>query len=110
MADAASLGALAASLKAAGQLLDAARTEHDRAARALEAMADPAPESAASSLAFGLAEHRRQHRSGTPSVLDAELRAFMVARIDRMTFRELTEALAAAFRPGRRTSISGLHR
>jgi hypothetical protein len=57
-------------------------------------------------------EHRRAHRSGRPARLetDAELQAFVAARIDRMTFDDLAEAeaVAAAFPPERSVAKSAL--
>lgn len=61
---------------------------------------------------FNAAAWRAQHRCGTPSKLesDPELRAFVLARIDRLTFEEIASDIAAAFPPERRTSRSALHR
>ena len=58
------------------------------------------------------AEHRRQHRPGVPAKIEAdpELRAFILARIDRMTFYQLQDAIAAAFPPDRRVAKSAIHR
>lgn len=58
------------------------------------------------------AAHRRAHRPGVPSRLatDAELRAFVLARIDALTFDQLAVEIAAAFPPERRVSRSSLHR
>jgi hypothetical protein len=51
-----------------------------------------------------LAEHRRQHRPGHPARLDAdaELRAFVLARLDAMTYHQLEAAVAATFPPDRK--------
>jgi hypothetical protein len=59
-----------------------------------------------------LAEHRHQRRSGVPSKLDidAELHAFVLARADRLTWRELADAVAASFPPARRLTASSLRR
>ena len=59
-----------------------------------------------------MAEHRRNCRSGTRSTShdDPELRAFILARLDTMTFKELAFALAATFPPERRLSLSSIHR
>jgi len=48
-----------------------------------------------------MAEHRRNCRSGTRSTShdDPELRAFILARLDTMTFKELALALAETFPP-----------
>ena len=59
-----------------------------------------------------LAAHRRAHRSGRPSNIDAdpELRAFILARLATHTFTQIRDAIAASFPPDRRTSLSGLSR
>jgi len=59
-----------------------------------------------------VAEHRRHHRCGTPSNVnsDPELRAFILARLDTMTFKEIALAVAATFPPERRTSPSSIQR
>jgi hypothetical protein len=59
-----------------------------------------------------LAEHRRQRRTGVPSKLDtdAELRAFVLARADTLTYAELASAVAKAFPPARRLSTSSIAR
>jgi hypothetical protein len=58
------------------------------------------------------AEHRRNHRCGTPSrvTADPELETFVRARIDTLTFQQLADAVAEAFPPDRRASRSCLHR
>ena len=56
--------------------------------------------------------HRAAHRVGSPSRIDTdpELTAFIRARIDRLTFKEIAADIAAHFPPERSTSVSGLHR
>lgn len=56
--------------------------------------------------------HRAAHRVGSPSRIDTdpELTAFIRARINRLTFKEITAEIAANFPPDRRASVSGLHR
>ena len=56
--------------------------------------------------------HRAAYRVGQPSRLDTdpELNAFVRARIDRLTFKEIAAEIAAHFPPDRRASVSGLHR
>ncbi|MDR0810031.1 MAG: hypothetical protein LBE86_13050 [Gemmobacter sp.] len=58
------------------------------------------------------ADHLRQHRMGTPSRLDTdpELRAFVIARVSRMTFPQLAQAIAQTFPKHRRVSQSTIHR
>lgn len=57
-------------------------------------------------------EHRRAHRPGRPSKIDSdtELRAFIEARIDSMTFIELEAAIAGRFPAQRRVKKSTIHR
>ena len=59
-----------------------------------------------------LAEHRRNHRTGTPSkiAIDAELQAFILARLDTETLKQIVAAVAATFPPERHISLSGLSR
>ena len=60
--------------------------------------------------------HRAAHRVGSPSRIDTdpELTAFIRARIDRLTFKEIAADIAAHFPPERThligASVSGLHR
>lgn len=55
--------------------------------------------------------HRRNHRPGRPARIDAdpELRAFILARIDRLTFVQLEEDVATAFPAPRRVGKSAIH-
>ena len=55
--------------------------------------------------------HRRAHRPVRPSKIDGdpELRAFILARIDRITFIDLAEAIRASFPPGRRVQKTALN-
>lgn len=56
-------------------------------------------------------EHRRRHRPGRPAKIDTdpELAAFIAARIDRLTFEEIADAVAEAFPPARRVRKSAIH-
>jgi hypothetical protein len=56
--------------------------------------------------------HRAEHRMSVPSRidLDAELCAFILERIPRMTYKQVIADVAAHFPPERRTSISAVHR
>lgn len=58
------------------------------------------------------ADHRRAHRRGIPSKIDADpdLRAFIIARLDTHTFTASCAEAAAHFPPDRRTSLSALSR
>lgn len=55
--------------------------------------------------------HRRLHRPGRPRRIDAdpELRTFVLARIEVMTFEELAEAIAQQFPPERCIGKSAIH-
>ena len=56
-------------------------------------------------------EHRRAHRPGRPRKIDRdpELRAFIQARINRMTFNDVADAVAKAFPPARRIGKSAIY-
>jgi len=56
-------------------------------------------------------DHRRAHRPGRPAKLDtdAELRAFVLARIDRLTFEEIAAEIALQFPLKRRVGRSTIH-
>jgi hypothetical protein len=56
-------------------------------------------------------EHRRAHRFGRPAKLDTdpELRAFVRARIERLTFTEIEADVAKAFPEKRRVRKSAIH-
>ncbi len=59
-----------------------------------------------------LAEHRRNHRTGTPSkiAIDAELQDFILARLDTETLTQIVAAVAKTFPAERHISVSGLSR
>lgn len=96
-----------AELKAALAALDAARGAIERA---LKAPVKRPVEAAPSDLPPPT-EHRRLHRSGRPAKIasDPELRAFLEARVDRLTFPQLQDAVAAHFPPARRVGKSAIH-
>jgi hypothetical protein len=56
--------------------------------------------------------HRATHRPGTLSRIntDPELRAFILARIDRLTFDAVVSEIRSSFPSDRRVSRSALHR
>ncbi|WP_281825599.1 hypothetical protein [Jannaschia rubra] len=58
-----------------------------------------------------ITEHRRLHRSGCAPKIesDPELRAFLEARISRMTFEAMAKDVAEHFPNGRRISRSAIH-
>lgn len=92
-----------------------------RAAQRLIKDASRAIECLVTALSIGLqtpvetdvnAAHRRAHRPGHPSRIDAdpELRAFVSARLDTLTFDQTATDIAAHFPPNRRVSRSSIHR
>ena len=58
------------------------------------------------------AAHRRAHRRGNPAKIEAdpELQAFILARIDKMTFAKIVSEVRATFPPERQCSLSGVGR
>jgi hypothetical protein len=56
-------------------------------------------------------QHRREHRAGRPAKLDTdlELQAFVVARIDRLTYSEIAAEIATHFPKLRRVGKSAIH-
>jgi hypothetical protein len=58
------------------------------------------------------AAHRAAHKPGVPLKIEAdpEVKAFIQARLDTMTFDDIVAALKAAFPPERHVSRSSLHR
>lgn len=56
-------------------------------------------------------DHRRAHRFGRPAKIDtdAEVEAFFLAWIDRMTFEEMAAHLAEHFQPDRCVGRSAIH-
>jgi hypothetical protein len=56
-------------------------------------------------------QHRAAHRPGKPRRIDndPELRAFIAARIDRLTFHQLQAEIAATFPPERHVGKSAMH-
>jgi hypothetical protein len=54
--------------------------------------------------------HRAAHRHGRPARLevDAELRAFVLSRIDRLTYGEIAAVIARHFPPARHLRKSAL--
>lgn len=79
-----------------------------------------APESALEAPSHGIllpeptapvSAHRREHRPGNAPKIDGdpELQAFVAARIDRFTFQQIAEEVAAVFPPERRVQKSAIH-
>jgi hypothetical protein len=74
----------------------------DRVQRAVQALPEPtAPHS----------PHRAAHRPGRARLIDndPELRAFITARIDSLTFYQLADDVAAHFPPERRVKKTAIH-
>lgn len=99
---------------AARAALDAASASLDALERVLQSALEDGIEGGIEALPEPVAppsEHLRHHRPGKPRKLDtdAELRAFVRARLDRMTFEEIAEAIAAHFPPERRVRRSAIH-
>ena len=59
-----------------------------------------------------ITEHRRNHKSGRSAILDTdpELRAFVLARIDRLTFHQIADEITLKFPVERRLKKSSIHR
>lgn len=57
-------------------------------------------------------DHRREHRPGIPGTIDShpELQAFVLARLDRLTFKQIADEIAGHFPPALRVHQSTIHR
>ncbi len=80
-------------------LARAVATQMDVRASIAQGLAAAAP-----SCSAPITEHRRQHRSGRAPKIenDPELRAFILARIDRLTFPQIADDVAEHFEESRR--------
>lgn len=58
-----------------------------------------------------LTDHRKEHRSGKVAKLDVdpEVRSFVLARLDRMTFQAIADEVADHFPKTRRVGKSAIH-
>lgn len=58
------------------------------------------------------AAHRAAHKPGVPVKIEAdpELKAFILARLDKLTFTDVVAELKQAFPPERHVSRSSVHR
>jgi hypothetical protein len=95
--------------------IDTLRAANARTIRTLEAAFNGALNGASSPpsiLSQGHAEHRRAHRRGYPARIaaDPELQAFILARIDRLTFAQIVDEVKAHFPPDRQTSQTAISR
>ena len=102
-----------AELEAARAELTAARSALARADTALERALEAASKAPSNlpSPDVPVSEHRRHHRPGRAPKLDAdaELRAFVAARIGLMTFEEIAGEVADHFPPSRHVGRSAIH-
>ena len=57
-------------------------------------------------------DHRREHRMGpVPKIAtDPEMQAFILARLDRLTYDQIADEIAAHFPPTRRVHRATVHR
>lgn len=57
-------------------------------------------------------EHRRLHRSGAVPKIerDPELQSFILARLDRMTYQQIADAIAEHFPKERHVHLATVHR
>lgn len=81
-----------------------------RVSIALEAALNGADPGTAPAAAL-VTEHLREHRPGPPKKLaaDPELRAFVEARFNRLTFDQIADDVAANFPPERRIRRTAIH-
>ncbi len=93
--------------------LRASHAAQARAITALEAAIEASLQQGLNTLpkpSAPISEHRREHRPGPPPKIagDPELQAFIVARIDRMTFDEIAAEVAQHFPPRRRVGKTAI--
>ncbi|MFZ7089847.1 hypothetical protein [Primorskyibacter sp. 2E233] len=102
------------SLRELRAVSDALSGAMDRAEAALETHFEAGVQQPVQPAIEGLpppCEHRRQHRPGRPAIIDKdpELRAFILARINRLTFPQLEAEVANAFPPERRVKKTAIN-
>lgn len=105
---------LASLISAALTELNASHAAQDRAIARLETALQQALQQGLQHLPASEAlptEHRRAHRPGFPRRIDAdlELQIFIRARIDRLTFAQIADDIAAHFPPARRVRSTAIH-
>lgn len=98
----------------AHQLNEAATLALNRASTALKGAFNDASKAAIDALPIcgtPVTDHRKMHRSGRPVKIDMdpELQAFIRARIDRLTYLEMANAVADYFPAKRRVSKTSIH-
>lgn len=108
------LDAALGKLREADELLSAARTVQRQGLELHSNGLREAVETGLNALepeAVPITDHRRHHRPGPPPRIDSdpELQAFIRARIDRLTFIQISEAVKEAFPPERRVGKSSIH-
>jgi hypothetical protein len=94
--------------------LTAAHAAQDRAITRLEMALQQAVQRGLQHLPASEAlptDHRRAHRPGFPCRIDAdpELKTFIRARIDRLTFAQIADDIASHFPPARRVRSTAIH-
>ncbi|MBK0328137.1 hypothetical protein I5535_12645 [Rhodobacteraceae bacterium F11138] len=110
----ADLDLVTAKLAEADALLRSAQAAQTQAIAALESAVKRADKDGLNTLspeAWPITDHRRAHRSGPPPKIesDPELQAFITAGIDRMTFVQIADDVAAHFPPQRQVKKSAIH-
>lgn len=102
-----------AELEAVKSELVAAQSAMERIADRIERLLELASNAASIPIATKapVSDHRRLHKPGRPAKIDAdpELRLFLQARIDRMTFEEMAADVTAHFPKDRRVAKSAIH-
>ncbi len=87
----------------------------ERLARALTELRQSQQESRLASLPacdVPVTQHRREHRAGRVPKIDAqpELAAFILARLDRLTYHQIAAEITAHFPPGSHVHPATVHR
>ncbi|MGS4946977.1 hypothetical protein ACVDG3_15980 [Meridianimarinicoccus sp. RP-17] len=108
------MDAAQASIELAQRVIAQAHSDIETARRSIAELAETTQAHVIAELPASTApitEHRRNHRPGRPAVLDTdpELRAFVLARIDRMTFHEIEAEIALQYPVERRVKKSAIH-
>ena len=101
-------------LTEAGALLRAANDAHKEALNAFKTATKRAVRHGLNTLqpdAYPATDHRRRHRPGRPAKIDTdpELQAYIAARIDRMTFVQIADAIAGHFPTERHVRKTAIH-